>query len=254
MEWPTKSVGHRSNHLTDTEADMTSRRDFLKGLAVGSVAVGGWSAATRLAKPSSDGTVLWGFNAPVLDQGNVGSCTGNAVTQFLNTDFAIGRSKRKSYLTEDDAVKIYTAATVYDDPVFPGNYPTVDTGSNGDFACVGAVQLGYLSGFGNICPDLASIVAALGKQPLIVGSQWTYSMFSPDYRGFVEATGDLVGGHEYLMLGYDAPGRYFTFLNSWSEKWGLKGRFKVKADDYVKLLDGEPTAVVAPDVKCCTAS
>lgn len=87
----------------------------------------------------------------MLDQGKIGSCTGNAVTQLLNTDYAMKVSGRTSFLSEDDAVKVYTLATDID--AFPGSYPTVDNGSSGDAACEAAIQLGYLSGYQCVAPN-----------------------------------------------------------------------------------------------------
>lgn len=187
-----------------------------------------------MATPSTPESVLWDSHAPVLDQGKVGSCTGNAVTQLLNTDYAIKISGRTAYLDEAAAIKVYTLATDIDS--YPGNYPNVDTGSDGSAACEAAIQLGYLSGYQNVGNTLLDILAALRAQPLIVGSSWLNQMFIPDPAGLVTVSGDVAGGHEYALLGFDIGSSEFTFLNSWSSAWGVNGRFKVKFDDFVNLL------------------
>lgn len=192
---------------------------------------------------TNPGSILWPFDAPVLDQGQVGSCTGNAITQWLNTEYARGISKRTDYLVEKDAVELYTIATERDGD--PGEYPKEDTGSTGDAACDAAVSLGYLAGYRNVHPTQEAIVATLVTQPLIVGTNWYDSMDNPDSTGLLTITGEVAGGHEYLMLGMDVSG-CFVFLNSWTDTWGVKGRFRIKAADFITLLNGDQTAVTAP--------
>ena len=51
-------------------------------------------------------------HGPVLDQGQLGSCTGNATAQALNTDPLMPDGRR--LLTEQDAVAIYSWATHHD--------------------------------------------------------------------------------------------------------------------------------------------
>lgn len=192
-------------------------------------------------------SVLWDSHAPVLDQGKTSSCTGNAMTQLLDTDYALKVSGRTSYLAEDEAIKLYTLATEIDQ--FPGSYPSVDSGSVGSAACEAAVQLGYLTGYQCVAATLTDLLAALRKQPLIVGSSWLNDMMTPDANGLVSVTGEGAGGHEYALLGFDTGPSEFTCLNSWSSAWGVNGRFKVRFDDFVRLLAGDFSAVNAPTVK-----
>ena len=223
-----------------------NRRTFLKSAGAASVA----AATAAVALPNLIGdqsdSVIWPFSAPVLDQGKIGSCTGNAVTQWSNTDYARAITKRTAYLTEADAVQVYDLATQLDG--IPGEAPTEDTGSTGDAACDAAVQLGWLSGYRNIKPGVNSIIAALRQQPLIVGSTWLSGMFNTDANGLVLVNGDVAGGHEYVILGFDSAAGTFLCLNSWSDQWGLKGRFHVKFADLIRLIEGDSadSAVTAP--------
>lgn len=219
------------------------RRRFLQMAAASAAAVGGLT----MTGSSTPEVVLWDSHAPVLDQGKIGSCTGNAVTQLLNTDYAMKVSGRTSFLSEDDAVKVYTLATDID--AFPGSYPTVDNGSSGDAACEAAIQLGYLSGYQCVAPTILDLMAALRKQPLIVGSPWLDDMMTPDPSGLVTVSGEAADGHEYALLGFDVGLSEFTCLNSWSSAWGANGRFKVKFNDFITLLAGDFSAVNAPNVK-----
>lgn len=188
--------------------------------------------------------ILWPHNGPVLDQGKVGSCTGNAVTQWSNTDYARNITGRTAYLTEDDAVKAYTLATELDG--INGDYPSEDTGSTGDAACNAAVKLGWICGYRNVKPTVDSIVAALRHQPLIVGSNWDNSMFTTDANGVVVPDGNVSGGHEYVILGFALQSGLFTCLNSWADTWGVNGRFYIHFNDLVSLLNADGTAVTAP--------
>lgn len=197
--------------------------------------------ARRAEAPRS---VLWGHHAPVLDQGNLGSCTGNALAQLINTDpFAAARPK--GYLTEADAVKLYSLATQVDDA--PGAYPPEDTGSSGLGVAKAGVQLGYFSTYNHVF-DFDHFTAALQLQPLIVGTSWLQDMFTPGADGVVSVSGKVAGGHEYLALGVDYEHSVLTFLNSWGDGWGAGGRFKVSFADFARLLadQGDATAPVAP--------
>lgn len=186
--------------------------------------------ALRATKPNV--SVLWGHHGPVLDQGQIGACTGNALADCLNTDY-FAASRPNGYLTEGDALKLYALATQLD--TVPGTYPPDDTGSTGLAVCKAGKQLGYLSsyrhafGFDHFC-------AVLQTQPVIVGTNWTSDMFTPDSNGFVAPTGQVEGGHEYLALGIDYTAEMLTFLNSWGGSWGDRGRFYMRFTDFEQLL------------------
>lgn len=190
-------------------------------------------------------SVLWGHHAPVLDQGELGSCTGNAMAQLLNTDpFAKSRGAvRAGYLNEQDALKLYHDATVLDG--FPGTYPPDDTGSSGLGVAKAAKKEGYITGYKHAF-GLTHFLSALQVQPIIVGTDWTNGMFKPNKKGFVKPTGSVAGGHEYLALGVDYATQTITFLNSWSSSWGQQGRFFMTFASFGDLLgsQGDATAPV----------
>ena len=70
---------------------------------------------------------LWPSVAKPLNQGDTGSCTGNALTNFLNSSFsdAAREFKKRKFLTEADALTFYHWATVEDS--YAGTYPPTDT-------------------------------------------------------------------------------------------------------------------------------
>lgn len=189
--------------------------------------------ADRTRTPKS---ILWAHTAPVLDQGDLGSCTGNATAQLLNTvRFTHARDVvGKTYLAEDDAVQIYELATQLD--TIPGTYPPDDTGSSGLAAAQAGQRLGYFSQYQHAF-GFDHFTSAIQNQPVIVGTDWYDSMFQPDARGKVSVSGSVVGGHEYLVLGINVSAREVICLNSWSNTWGVNGRFRISFSDFTKLLN-----------------
>ena len=182
-------------------------------------------AATIAVKPR---TVMWAHQAPVLDQGDIGQCTGAAMAQWLNTDYGGGRR-----LDIGDATDLYRLATRLDG--FPGVYPPDDTGSSGLAVCKAARKLGYITAY-RWTFSFQSFLSALSRSPLLVGTIWTESMFTPDRDLFIKPAGDPVGGHEYLMVGVNVEGQYVTLLNSWGESWGYRGRARITFADMALLL------------------
>lgn len=187
-------------------------------------------------------TTLWAHHAPVLDQGRLGSCTGNALTQCLDTDYFV-KSRPGRYLDEHDAIMLYSKATHLDK--VPGYYPPDDTGSSGNAVSKAGRALGYLSAW-RWTFTFTSFLSALQSQPLIVGTAFHADMEDPDSNGFVRPTGGVVGGHEYCALGVDYSAGSLTFLNSWGSGWGLNGRFKMTLSDFKTLLsdNGDVTVPV----------
>lgn len=177
-----------------------------------------------------------------LDQGNLGSCTGNAAAGAINT--APVHAAKQKVLKEQDAVAIYELATVIDG--YPGQYPPDDTGSSGLAAAKAAKQKGYIGSYRHAF-TMAQALAALQQGPVITGVNWYEGMFEPTEQGFVHPTGEVAGGHEFLVRGYVAAKRpYILCMNSWGTGWGLGGKFKMFVDEWERLLseDGDVTVLV----------
>lgn len=182
--------------------------------------------------PVQKRSVLWGHHAPVLDQGNLGSCTGNATAQLINTD-PFAKSRPNGYLTEHDAVTLYSLATRLDN--VSGKYPPQDTGSSGLAVAKAGVNLGYFTAYKHTF-GFDHFAAVLQNQPVIVGTNWYDGMMTPDAKGFLSPTGGVAGGHEYLALGVNYEQQFITFLNSWGDGWGQQGRFFLTFASFQKLL------------------
>ncbi len=177
-----------------------------------------------------------------LDQGELGSCTGNACAGALNTT-PVHRAGDK-VLREQDAVGLYSLATKLDP--YQGQYPPDDTGSDGLSVAKAAKQMGLIREYRHAF-SMAQALAALQAGPVITGVNWYEAMFEPTEQGFVHPQGEIAGGHEFLVRGYVAARRpYVLCMNSWGSGWGLGGKFKLFVDEWQKLLDeqGDVTVLV----------
>jgi hypothetical protein len=192
-------------------------------------------------------TVRWNRTIPVLDQGDVGSCTGNAAVGHLGTSpdedalaslVATGALK----LDEPEALKLYSAAETIDGD---GPYPPNDNGSSGLSVAKAAKTAGLISGYTH-ATSLAAAQTAIQLGPFIVGSDWHTSMDSPDAAGVVTVSGSVRGGHEYECIGYDAQTDLWEFVNSWGTGFGKAGHFFYSSASFTKLLaaDGDVTQFV----------
>ena len=177
---------------------------------------------------------------PILDQW-VGSCTGHAATQCLNTK--PHHVPRSPYLNDQVAMSIYSLATTLDP--WAGQYPPDDTGSSVLAAAKAAQQLKLINGY-RWAFGYDQMLAALMIKPVVVGTIWRQGMFSWNRYGFLDVSGSIVGGHSYLVTGYAAHARHFTILNSWGIGWGRKGKARIPAGDMRALLedDGEAATYV----------
>lgn len=144
-----------------------------------------------------------------------GECTCCAQCMLFNT---VGNRKTGQVLKMDMAHKLYSLATTLDP--FPGSWtaPTwQDTGSSGLAASKASQQLG-LGGEYNFLFGGAdeTVQAIMSGKTVAIGTYWYYDMFTPNSDGFIEPTGNKVGGHEYVARGYIEP-KDAVVLRCW---WG----------------------------------
>lgn len=207
-------------------------------------------------------TVDWTRRIPVLNQGQLGSCTGNAATGALGTDSA-GRTATTSVtislagaaashglftagvhqLDETFAVALYSLATVLDG--ITGEYPPTDTGSSGIGAAKALQALGLATGYTHAF-SIAALNSALQSGPVLIGIPWLRSMFdtAPDGRIILTKTSGLAGGHELELSRFDAATGEYWVPNSWSETWGQAGWGYFPAADLAWLLSQQGDVTV----------
>ena len=176
-------------------------------------------------------TKYWRRYGDVLDQGNLGSCTGNAAAGCLN--HVPFHATGAPMLTETDAVRIYSTATTIDP--FTGRYPPTDTGSDGLSVAKVVQREGRITAYQHAF-SLDHVLSTLMLGPLIVGVPWMNDMFYPEPNGIVRPTGGEAGGHEICLDGVNITHKWLRFTNSWSEAWGIGGRFYMYWADFGTLL------------------
>lgn len=170
-----------------------------------------FSAGTALVK-----TVTYKRHGVPFDQGELGSCTGNAMAGVLMTEplWKPGRN-----LTETDAVKLYKAATKLDN--IPGNYPPTDTGSSGLAVMKAAVNAKYIVGYAHSF-SLDQLLGSLSLRPGILGINWydSFDAAKPDGECPLAANAKVRGGHEIEMFGIDTKKERVWCYQSWGPTWG----------------------------------
>jgi hypothetical protein len=199
-------------------------------------------------------TTTWSTSAPVLNQLKTSACTGNAITQMLDTDlFApVRAAKGHHYLGQEAALHFYSLATHISNSANQW-YPPHDDGSDGLAVAQAAQQLGYVDRYLH-CFTWDQVQAALSTQPVIFGCIWTKVMFGCSADGFVSPgpinDSTIAGGHELMIRGIDYESSFVILRKSWGSSWGVgpdikPGEFKLSFADFQTLLASEGD-VVAP--------
>jgi hypothetical protein len=195
---------------------------------------------------------LWDRVLPILDQGDLGSCTGNAGIGALGTQpflDAVGRSALGDSIddpvaAEKLAVDLYSDATKVD--AFPGVYPPVDEGSSGLAICRVLRTSGTIGGY-RWARTAHGFLRLLQSGPVLQGMPWYNAFFHPDDEGFIDGdprwrSSGLGGGHEVEAIGVeldedDVFNSAIVYCNSWGTRWGVDGRFRMRLRTY-EQLDG----------------
>lgn len=182
---------------------------------------------------------------PIMDQGDLGSCTGHAgVNVLASGDFwttarvAVGPGDPHVY-----AVDLYSEATRLDP--WPGEYVPEDTGSDGLSVAKALHGRGLIAGYSHAL-SLEDALGALAQRVVIVGTNWLSRMYDPGPDGQLTVAGQIEGGHEYALDELDVGRRRVWMRNSWSDSWGVKGRAWMSWDDLGRLLaaDGDCTVLI----------
>ncbi len=188
---------------------------------------------------TSNRPVLWKRHGKVFDQGELGSCTGNALAGALNTE-PLHKAHAK-ILHEKDAVKLYELASTLDE--VEGSYPPDDTGSSGLAVCKAAKELGLIAAYRHAF-GITHALGALQVGPVITGVDWYEGFDSPGEHGLVEIAGQVRGGHEFEVIGYDPSRRLVRAVNSWGPDWGERGCFSLTVDAWATLLEARGDVTV----------
>lgn len=166
-----------------------------------------------------------------LNQGDIGSCTANALCGALNSapDFT-GSTPR----SEQNAIQLYELETKLEGRPYPPN----DPGGSGLEVCKAAGELGWISSYKHAF-GIEKALLALVLRPVITGINWYTSFDTPAADGLVAiAHGATVrGGHEVVADEIDAPNKLVWFWNSWGAAFAVGGRFCMSFDTWQQLLE-----------------
>lgn len=174
----------------------------------------------------------WYPGQATLDQGSLGACVGFTGANWMQN------SPVRDKVGNQTGIDLYRACKQID------GIPDVE----GTYA---RALLKVLQGQGRVGrylwaqnpTDIKNWVLTTG--PVMVGTAWTESMFTPDANGYLTVAGNEVGGHEYLIRGYSADRDAYLCRNSWGADWGIHkgsswygrgGEFLLKRADLEKLV------------------
>jgi hypothetical protein len=169
----------------------------------------------------------WDANGWWGDQGNKPQCVGYSWAHWLE-DGPIQQSGIPPIIKPFD---IYKNAQKLDEWY----------GENYDGTSVrGAVK--YLKKIGKVksyywafdVQTLSETILKLG--PVVVGTNWYNGMFYPNKNGLIKISGQMVGGHAYLINGVDTKTKQFRIKNSWGKSWGNGGHAFISFNDMSRLI------------------
>lgn len=203
----------------------------------------------RAAVPKNlTGYRYWWDSGAWLDQGNTGTCVGHGWAHWVE-------DAPKSPVGTIDPFQIYRDACLLD--VWPENDDQdLDWGTSvraGAQALQNRGVVGsYLWAF-----DLQTVIdAVLVKGPVVVGTNWYSSMFTPRWiadangtpRQTITVGGSIEGGHCYVLNGVSTSARVFRMKNSWGRYWGAGGRASISFEDVERLIEEEGEAAMAVQI------
>ena len=187
------------------------------------------------------------FCSPVEDQGQLGSCTGNAVAGLIeylnrkanrNLDVSrlfiyyeervlIGTVNYDSGAYIRDGIKVVNKLGAPLESIWPYNINKYTTRPN---AAAYTDAARRKAGSYEKCANFTAVKNALARGfPVVVGFDVYDSFYNIGSNGVMTypntAREQLLGGHAVVLVGYDDNRNAFIARNSWGRSWGLQGYF-----------------------------
>ena len=172
-----------------------------------------------------------------LDQGRTGTCVAHAWVGFLR-GAPIETSNAPSPFT---LYREFVLVDEWTDNDAEANAPMDSLLQSGTSVRAGAKVLQHRGHIAHYVWAASAQDCALfllsGKGTVVMGTDWYEGMEIPDpSNGLVRLTGRILGGHSWLLIGYNRLTRRFRALNSWSRAWGINGRFSITHEDLDRLI------------------
>jgi C1A family cysteine protease len=192
---------------------------------------------------------------PVYDQGNLSSCTGNAIAavvehgrmkqglkDFIPSRLFIYYNERalEGTISEDAGAEIRDGIkTVAKQGICPElEWPYIEDAfaTKPTAQCYRDALKNIVKRYARVTQTVSQMRGTLAAGDLIVLGITIYETFEGDE---VAATGVVpmpktteksLGGHAVVLVGYDHPSRVFIARNSWGADWGMKGYFTIPYD------------------------
>lgn len=247
---PPRSLFPEDDDASPEEAQMTDEQPFRTELIPEVPPQSHLDGEGRLGRHVEHDPASWGFpaersshlatvlhqrHAPIFDQGQIGSCTGNALAGLLAT--APFQAHPGIAYDETLALALYERGTHLDS--VPGAYPPDDTGSSGLAVAKAAKQRGLIAGYAHAF-GMAHALAALVLRPIIIGIPWYDSFDSPDLTkgGLISVSpnAQVRGGHEVEVLGLMIENSTIRIANSWGAGWADQGYCTMGWSTFDRLL------------------
>jgi len=180
----------------------------------------------------------------VLDQGDTPQCVGYAGWGWLAGGPVVNRPK-------------FTPTELYRWAQERDQWPGTNYDGTSTLGLMKALKdQGYITEY-RWALDAETVAAwVLTTGPVVVGTNWHLEMFMPDRDGFIEPLGEIVGGHEWRIVGADrdkvCPNKSrgaCRMVNSWGRGWGESGRAWISFQHLDQLIHDDGEAVTSPEIK-----
>lgn len=182
---------------------------------------------------------------PILDQGYEGACVGFGCTaEALATPVPVNLNRMKYVVPREPNA---FALNLYKDAKYIDAWAGEDYSGTSVLAGIKMMKkYGIVKEYRWAFNTKDIVDSILVKGPVILGIYWYSGMYDAP-NGILKVTGDIVGGHCILAIGYrlakDAKQGVDSVIlqNSWGNNWGINGLAEISLTDLDTLIknDGE---------------
>ena len=203
--------------------------------------------ALQAPQPSSTLTKMFWYTSPAFDQGQKPQCVAYAGVKFLDS----GPIRNLVSNLPFNFDQLYHECQLNDE------WPGEDYDGTSVRALFKVLKTKGLVSRYEWAFDIQTMVNyILTTGPMVVGTNWTNSMFYPEKNGFIRVTGSVIGGHAYLLKGVntltkcpDGTIGAFRIINSFGSSWGVRGCASISFADFKNLLTDGGEAATATELK-----